>query len=33
MWAKIDEILKDYYLSSFAKVACKKFIKDKVGNP
>ena len=33
MWAKIDEILKDYYLTSFATVACKKFIKDKVGNP
>ena len=33
MWGKIDEILKEYYLSNFQKLACKKFIKDKVGNP
>ena len=33
MWKKIDEILKEYYLSNFQKLACKKFIKDKVGNP
>ena len=33
MWRKIDEILKDYYLSNFQTLACKKFIKDKVGNP
>ena len=32
MWAKIDEILKEYYLSNFQKLACKKFIKDKVGD-
>ena len=33
LWSKIDEVLKDYHLNSFQKVACKKFIKDKVGNP
>ena len=33
MWEKIEEILKDYYLSKFQTLACKKFIKDKVGNP
>jgi len=33
MWDKIDTVLKDYYLSPFAMVACKKFIKDKVANP
>ena len=33
MWEKIDAILKDYYLSCFQTLACKKFIKDKVGNP
>ena len=33
MWGKIDEILKEYYLSKFQTLACKKFIKDKVGKP
>lgn len=33
MWEKIDTILKEYYLSNFQTLACKKFIKDKVGNP
>lgn len=33
MWDKIEEILKEYYLGNFQKLACKKFIKDKVGNP
>ena len=33
LWKKIDDLLKDYHLTSFSKVACKKFIKDKVGNP
>ena len=33
MWAKIEEILKEYYLGNFQKLACKKFIKDRVGNP
>lgn len=32
MWAKIDSILKEYYLSNFQTLACKKFIKDKVGD-
>lgn len=32
MWEKIDEVLKDYYLSAFQTLAAKKFIKDKVGN-
>ena len=33
MWKKIDEILAEYYLTKFQTLACKKFIKDKVGNP
>jgi aspartate beta-hydroxylase len=33
LWNKIDLLLKDYHLNNFQKVACKKFIKDKVGNP
>ena len=33
LWSKIDEVLKDYHLTQFQKVACRKFIKDKVGNP
>ncbi len=33
LWVKIDEVLKDYHLSEFQKVACRKFIKDRVGNP
>jgi len=33
LWNKIEEVLKDYHLNSFSLVACKKFIKDKVGNP
>ena len=33
LWNKIEELLKDYHLNGFQKVACKKFIKDKVGNP
>jgi hypothetical protein len=33
LWGKIDEVLKDYLLNGFQKLAVKKFIKDKVGNP
>ena len=33
LWGKIDEVLKEYHLSNFQKVAVQKFIKDKVGNP
>ena len=29
----IDDLLKEHYLTPFQTVACKKFIKDKVGNP
>ena len=32
LWKKIDAMLREYYLSSFSLMACKKFIKDKVGN-
>ena len=33
LWEKINEVLKDYHLNEFQKLACRKFIKDKVGNP
>ena len=33
LWGKIDDVLKDYHLSGFQKVAVQKFIKDRVGNP
>lgn len=33
LWDKIEDVLKDYHLNGFQKIACKKFIKDKVGNP
>ena len=33
LWGKIKDVLKDYHLTEFQKVACRKFIKDKVGNP
>lgn len=33
LWVKINDILKEYHLSEFQKVACRKFIKDKIGNP
>lgn len=33
MWVKIDALLKEYYLTAFQTLACKKFIKDKVANP
>ena len=33
LWKKIETLLAEYYLSSFQKLACKKFIKVKVGNP
>ena len=33
MWSKIDDLLKEYYLTAFQTLACKKFIKDKVANP
>lgn len=33
LWNKIEELLRDYHLNSFSKLACKKFIKDKVGDP
>jgi hypothetical protein len=33
LWSKIDEVLKEYYLSPLALAACKKFIKDKVASP
>lgn len=32
VWNKIDELLKDYHLNGFQKIACKKFIKDKVSD-
>jgi hypothetical protein len=33
MWAKIDSLLAEYYLTPFQTLACKKFLKDKVANP
>ena len=33
LWGKIDEVLKQYLLNGFQKLAVNKFIKDKVGNP
>jgi len=33
MWGKIEVVLKENYLTAFQMLACKKFIKDKVGNP
>lgn len=33
LWTKIEDLLKDYHLNAFSLLACKKFIKDKVGNP
>ena len=33
MWAKIDELLGEYYLTPFQALACKKFMKEKVANP
>jgi len=33
LWTKIDEVLREYLLNDFQKLAVKKFIKDKVGNP
>jgi hypothetical protein len=33
MWAKIDKVLEEYFLSAFQTLAIKKFIKDKVANP
>lgn len=33
MWGKIDSWLKEFYLTPFQMVACKKFLKDKVANP
>ena len=33
MWDKIEVLLKEYYLTAFQTLACKKFIKDKVANP
>ena len=33
MWDKIDAWLKEFYLTPFQTVACKKFLKDKVANP
>jgi hypothetical protein len=33
LWGKIDEVLKEYLLNAFQKLAVKKFIKDKVGDP
>ena len=33
LWNKIEKLLEEYYLSAFQKLACKKFIQDKVANP
>lgn len=33
MWERIEKVLEEYYLSPFQILACKKFIKDKIGNP
>ena len=32
LWSKIEGVLKEYHLNGFQKMACKKFIKDKVGD-
>ena len=29
----IERLFTDYFLSDFQKMACRKFIKDKVGDP
>ena len=31
--AKLEALFEESYLSNFQKLACRKFIKDKVGNP
>jgi hypothetical protein len=32
LWEKINGVLKEYHLTAFQKLACQKFIKDKIGN-
>jgi len=32
LWAKIEKVLEEYFLSQFQTLAVKKFIRDKVAN-